>query len=301
MDQQPELRQDLTGVSWTAVGAAASRAVESRREDRLFNDPFAADFVAAAVPESPPLDSLSAQQSDGFWAWFIHYGPIRTRFFDDYLLRACASGCRQVVLLAAGLDTRAFRLAWPEGVRLFELDLPEILTFKEQVLAGRGADPACRRVVGTADLRQDWSTALLRTGFRREEPTAWLAEGLLIYLTQQERDGLLETIGALSAPGSRLAFEYLSRTGFDRTVQAFENSPELEFLKTLWRSGGSDNAPIWLSRHGWQAQGHNVLELARSYDRPLPIRDPTAAATSQEGEKGLIIAQRAPVLEVQPP
>lgn len=133
---------------------------------------------------------------------------IRTRFFDDYLLDAAAAGVRQVVLLAAGLDTRAFRLPWPGGVRVFELDLPEVLTFKAQVLARSGAAPCCGRAVLPVDLRTDWRGALLASGHDLGQPTAWLVEGLLIYLTATEAGRLLADITATSAPGSRLAFEH---------------------------------------------------------------------------------------------
>jgi methyltransferase (TIGR00027 family) len=137
-----------------------------------------------------------------------------------------------VVILAAGLDTRAFRLTWPAGVRLFELDTPEVLTFKEQVLAERDATLACQRVAISTDLRQDWPAAVVQAGFHSGEPTAWLAEGLLMYLTQDECDQLLDRIGQLSAPGSRLAIEYVDQATIQLMRDALDESPYSAFLKT---------------------------------------------------------------------
>jgi hypothetical protein len=113
-------------------------------------------------------------------AVFHVHGVIRTRFFDDYLTAAIAARCHQVVLLAAGLDTRALRLAWPAGTRVFEIDLPGVLSFKDSVLAAQGAVPRCERIKVPADLCTDWTAALAEAGFDRSTPAAWLAEGLLI-------------------------------------------------------------------------------------------------------------------------
>jgi methyltransferase (TIGR00027 family) len=139
----------LPGVAKTALGVARARARESRREDRLFGDPYAQAFVEAA-PGVFPQEPATWQQRAALGplaplgAAFHAHAVIRTRFFDDYLAGAAGAGCRQVVLLAAGLDTRAFRLAWPAGVRLFEVDLPGVLAFKEPVLAACGAVPRCQ-------------------------------------------------------------------------------------------------------------------------------------------------------------
>jgi methyltransferase (TIGR00027 family) len=149
----------LAGVSETALGAAEMRAEESRRTDRLFDDPYAAAFVEAAPPLFPDIPSIA---DDAALAALIEASitgvAIRTRFYDDYLSAASAAGCSQVVLLAAGLDTRAFRLGWPAGVRVFEIDLPGLFAFKERVLAGLGAIPRCERTVVAVDLREDWPT-----------------------------------------------------------------------------------------------------------------------------------------------
>ncbi|MER6798560.1 SAM-dependent methyltransferase, partial [Amycolatopsis mediterranei] len=182
--------ESLPAVSRTAIGVAALRAYESRRPDRLFDDPYAAAFFEAGRSALPGTSPEGPQA--GLGAMFYPQVVIRTRFYDDYLLGA---GCAQVVLLAAGLDTRAFRLAWPDGTRLFELDLPEVLAFKDEVLGRHGAEPACARVVVPADLREDWAAALREAGFDPAVPTAWLAEGLLMYLTPEEAERLLTTVG----------------------------------------------------------------------------------------------------------
>lgn len=283
-----------TGVGLTAVGVAAARAAESRRSDPLFDDPFAADFVTATGTALPFSTGTPAAQDNGdLWPWVLAYMPIRTRFFDDYFREACAAGCRQVVILATGLDTRAFRLTWPAGVRLFELDTPEVLAFKEQVLAARAATPACQRVVVSTDLRQDWPAALLQAGFHPDEPTAWLAEGLLIYLTQDECDQLLEAIGQLSAPGSWLAIEYAHQAAVQVLIDALGESPDAIFLKTLWRSGAWEEDPTsWLGRRGWRAHGYTITERAQAYGRSLPDFTGPLAQLRLASEAGLVIARR---------
>src|SRR5512142_77956 len=228
MDQGHEEYQVPTGVGLTALAMAAVRASESRRPDRLFDDPFAEDFLSTAGP------AVALEVSSALGAWLASWLPVRTRFFDDYLVQACAAGCVQVVVLAAGLDARAFRLGWPQGVRLFELDLPEVLAFKESVLATRGATPACHRGIISADLRENWPQGLVQAGFRVGEPTAWLAEGLLVYLTAAEKDRLVDQVGQLSASGSRLAVSYASRTA--GLAQASGGSPGDALFKTLRRS-----------------------------------------------------------------
>ena len=237
-------------VSKTALGVARVRAAESERADRLFDDPWAARFCAAAPDQVP-----DGERSPTALAFAFH-AIIRTRFYDDYLL---GSGCRQVVLLAAGLDTRAYRLDWPADTTLYEVDLPKVLTFKGFVLAH--AEPRCARTVVPADLRDDWNLP----GFRPELPTAWLAEGLLIYLTPTDADRLLSTVTELSAPGSRIAFERGDRTHRDEAA----NSPSMQRYSSLWR-GGLDQPPSqWLTEHGWQPTEHELGDVAAGYGRPL--------------------------------
>jgi methyltransferase (TIGR00027 family) len=200
---------------------------------------------------------------------FFFHGVIRTRFFDDYLLAATTAGCRQVVLLAAGLDTRAFRLAWPDGVRLLELDLPEVLAFKEQILAAQHAVARCQRTVLPADLRKDWPATLTAAGFQPTQPTAWLAEGLLIYLSADQAAHLLTAVAELSAPASQLAFEHGTIADTSLLAQA-RAMPAMDQFTKLWKGGLGADAPDWLIRHGWQVQTHDRAALAAAYGRAVP-------------------------------
>jgi methyltransferase (TIGR00027 family) len=270
MDQDGPLR----GVGKTALGMALVRAQESRREDRLFNDPYAQAFAdAAAAAFSAETAAAGEQAPAGPLAQlgevFAFHAVIRTRFFDDYLLAAAAAGCRQVVLLAAGLDSRAFRLPWPAGTRLFELDLPDVTGFKDTVLARLGARPACERTVIPADLRGPWPARLAAAGFDPAARTAWLAEGLLLYLTAGEAARLLTGIGELSAPGGQLSFEHGSISASALLTQA-RTLPGMDQYTALWKGGLGEDAPGWLARHGWQPQFHDRAALAATHGRPVP-------------------------------
>ncbi|MEV4055375.1 SAM-dependent methyltransferase [Amycolatopsis sp. NPDC049688] len=257
------MTESLPAVSRTAVGVAALRAYESSRPDRLFDDPYAAAFVEAGRSVLPDAGRGGAQAGLGslFYAQIV----IRTRFFDDYLLGA---GCGQVVLLAAGLDTRAFRLAWPPGTRLFELDLPEVLAFKDGVLAEQRATPACERAVVRADLREDWATALRGAGFDPAAPTAWLAEGLLIYLSYEDAERLLTTVGELSAPGSRVSFEHRPADSASSLFSRARETEGGEHVTGLWLGGLRDTGPEWLAAHGWQPSTVTRADVAAGYGRP---------------------------------
>lgn len=278
----------LGGVGKTALGIAMVRARESRRDDRLFDDPYAQAFVDAApgaFPEEPKteeqLAALGPMASLG--AVFYVHGVIRTRFFDDYLTAATAAGCRQVVLLAAGLDTRAFRLAWPARTRVFEVDLPGVLAFKDMVLAARNAVSRCERTTVRADLRADWTATLAEAGFDRVSPAAWLAEGLLIYLTAAEAERLLSGVSELSAPGSQLSFEHSPMAAARLTDQA-RQMPAMQQYTSLWKGGLGDDAPRWLTGHGWQPQFHELAAVAASCRRPLPGQARGGFLTATRGQ-----------------
>jgi methyltransferase (TIGR00027 family) len=269
-------------VARTAFSAAAQRALESSRPDRLFDDPYAQAFVAALSAATPEPDRTNP--TPALAALFYSHLVVRTRFYDEYLLAATAAGCDQVVLLAAGLDTRAFRLAWPAGVRLFELDLPELLAVKERVLTGESATPRCARTVVPADLRADWSSQLRTAGFRSSAPTAWLVEGLLIYLSHDQAAELLTAVGELSAPGSQLSFETRTGDGDDAgIVSRARGLPGADSLTTLWKGGLDGHASEWLAKHGWQSRIHDRPTLAATYGRPAD--DP--------GGDGFVTAVRA--------
>jgi methyltransferase (TIGR00027 family) len=267
------------GVGKTAIGVARVRAQESQREDRLFDDPYAQAFVDAAPGafrdeikaaerearghQAGELATSSSLSSLG--AAFYSHAVIRTRFYDDFL---AAADCRQVVLLAAGLDARAFRLAWPAGTRVFELDLPDVLAFKDAVLAAGGAEPGCERVTVPADLRRDWPARLAAAGFDRTRPAAWLAEGLVIYLTAGETARMLTAVTELSGPGGQLAFEH-NPAGRDALTARARRLPSMAQYTSLWK-GGLGDAPGWLAGHGWRPRFHPLAALARSYRRPVP-------------------------------
>ena len=278
----------LKGVGLTALLVAQARAVESQRPDRLFDDPFAAAFVAAAGPEfaaaAAEYAPILALRGDGG-----HFA-LRARFFDDWVLDASTAGCRQVVVLGAGLDTRAYRLAWPEGVRLFELDLPDVLAFKGGVLVERSAAPKCRRVAIPADLREDWPQALVAAGFLAGHATAWLAEGLLMYLSEDERDRLLDRVGKLSAVGSRLALDQRGATarepeappagspeaGPENLVKQARSDAEVMVARLgVHLAAGTPDLSMadpesWLTRHGWQARVYSAADRFALYGRPVP-------------------------------
>jgi methyltransferase (TIGR00027 family) len=264
----------LRGAGKTALGMALVRARESRRENRLFDDQYAQAFADAAAGAFPAETAAAGEQAPGgqlarLGEVFAFHAVIRTRFFDDYLLAAAAVGCRQVVLLAAGLDSRAFRLRWPAGTRLFELDLPEVTGFRETVLARLGARPACKRTVIPADLRGPWPAQLTAAGFDRAARTAWLAEGLLLYLTAGEATRLLTDVGELSAPGSQLSFEHGSIAASALLTQA-RMLPGMGQYAALWKGGLGEDGPRWLARHGWQPQFHDRTALALAYGHPVP-------------------------------
>jgi methyltransferase (TIGR00027 family) len=261
--------EELRGVGRTALWVAMMRAAEGDRSDRLFDDRFAGLFVAAVRSGSggaavPPGAS--------------EFLAIRTRFYDDYLLGACAAGVRQVVMLAAGLDSRAFRLDWPGGVRLFELDLPEVFGFKDAVLAEHGAVAGCVRVPVPVDLREDWAAPLGAAGFDRAVPTAWLVEGLLLYLSMADNDRLMATVTALSSPGSRLAFDHMDDSANNRAVvretAAAVRKMGVEFMSTL------DDPVGWLAGYGWRATVARIPALGLSYGRPLPEHVDLAASNA---------------------
>jgi methyltransferase (TIGR00027 family) len=262
---------ELTEVSKTAIGVALVRAMESRRSDRLFNDPYAGELVAAAPDYLAERAARPSGQSPATVALAASIA-VRTRFYDTYLLEACAEGCRQIVLVAAGLDARAYRLDFPPAVRLFELDLPPVLAFKERVLGAH--TPACDRIAVPVDLSADWSGALVRAGFFPAAPTAWLIEGLLIYLTRDEAVTLLDTVSSLSAPGSRVSFEQSAATRTPGALAQFRQMTPMTDLFELWKGGLGEDAVPFLRERGWQSRSYDRKAIAESYGRDDPGRNP---------------------------
>ncbi|MFJ9774343.1 class I SAM-dependent methyltransferase [Kitasatospora sp. NPDC101157] len=276
-------RVQPSGVWATAVGVARVRALETEREDALFHDPLARAFAAAGGlwPSSPQLPDDEAARRRRLAVSFSVV--IRTKFLDDLLQQACAAGVRQIVLLGAGMDSRAFRMDWPEGTRLFEVDTAAPLDFKASVLRREEAVARCERITVPVDLREDWPAALAAAGHDPSVPTAWIAEGLLIYLPEDAVELLLARIGAQSAPGSRMGLTLGSRGVIERfTTDAAPGS-----AASLWVSEMPDDPVHWLAGHGWDASCHTIRERAAAYGRPI-----TTPPQREEGPGGLISALR---------
>jgi len=293
-DSRAEPVELPSGVGQTAIGVARGRAVESRRTDRLFDDPLAAAFVEAAgasfelAPSSAGMDIRPMGDA---------YVAIRTRFFDDALVGACADGIRQVVILGAGLDARAFRLAWPDDARVFELDVPDVFDFKERVLTAQRATARCARLVVQVDLRQDWPAAVHAHGFRDDERSAWLLEGLLMYLTQAERDLLFSHITAQSAADSRMALEpptwqipaNLAPTVARGTLDQSTMAAAARLAQAAVEDAAVADPAGWLHGWGWRAQLFDVAERFAAYGRELA---PGVAGMLSASRRWLATAER---------
>ena len=280
-DEQERVRP--SGVWATAVGVARVRALESQWENALFRDPLAQAFAAAGGlwPSSAPLpDDEAARRRRMAVSFSI---VIRTKFLDDLLQEASESGVRQVVLLGAGMDSRAFRMDWPEGTRLFEVDTAAPLDFKASVLRQERAVARCERITVAVDLREDWPAALAAAGHDPTVPTAWIAEGLLIYLPEDAVELLLARISAQSAPGSRMGLTLGSRG----VIERFGADAVPGSAASMWISEMPDDPVSWLAEHGWQADSHTLRERAAAYGRPI-----SAPPQREEGPGGLISAVR---------
>jgi methyltransferase (TIGR00027 family) len=266
---------------------AASRALASRGPQPLIDDPFAEPLVRAVGHEffirlidgeidlnGPDLPFTEQQRREQI--------AVRTRFFDEFFLGAAAAGLRQAVILAAGLDARAYRLAWPAGTVVFEVDQPEVIEFKSTTLAGLGAKPtADRRAVGI-DLRDDWPAALRESFFDATAPTAWIAEGLLVYLPPDAQDRLLDNITALSAPGSRIATENIANMNAfsDERARAWrarwrQHGLDLDVADLVW-DGPRSQATDYLTAKGWRVTVHRPEELYAANGFELPDNEAIA-------------------------
>ncbi|WP_137724844.1 SAM-dependent methyltransferase [Prescottella subtropica] len=270
----------VTGVGITALGVAAGRAMETGRDGALVSDPYAEAFVEAAAPPVPFPTRLDAVGDDPEIPWrsMADYMGVRSRFFDDWFASASCAGIGQAVLLAAGLDVRAYRLGWPDGTVVYELDAPKVLAFKDGVLTERGARPRADRRTVAVDLREDWATALRGNGFDTGRPSAWLAEGLMPFLPNTAKDRMLGIVTELSAPGSMIAIEHvddvramLSEDHFRETNERFGID-----MAALWPDE-DDFAPAdWLTGHGWSVETVRSSEVAERLGRVLdnPGHDP---------------------------
>jgi O-methyltransferase involved in polyketide biosynthesis len=218
----------VTSAGATALAVATMRAIEARKPAPLARDDYAQHFVAAMF-------------SSGMGA--------RTRYFDEFFSAAAAAGIRQMVILASGLDARGYRLGWPAGTTVYELDLPKVLEFKAEVLAARGVEKSATIKALAIDLRDDWPTMLIDNGFAASEPTAWLAEGLLPFLPGQAQDLLFGRVTDLSAPTS------------------------------LWFDDDRGDPVQSLSAHGWTVETTTARDLLTRYGRSLDDPDHAMADT----------------------
>jgi methyltransferase (TIGR00027 family) len=266
------------GVGLTALLVAAARAIETHRDDSLAQDAYAEHFVRAAPACAHwPVRIQQVPDGDGnpLWGRFARYFGLRTKVLDDFLLRSVRTGPRQVVLLGAGLDTRAFRLDWPSGCVLFEIDRAGVLAFKHQVLTDLAATPAVERVPVPVDLRADWAGALTTAGFDPAAPSVWLAEGLLFYLPGPAEISLIDTVDRLATAGSALAFE----AKLEKDLLAYRDSPiytatreqiGIDLLDLFDRGPRPDSVGA-LTARGWSTSTYTPFDFTRRYRRgPLP-------------------------------
>lgn len=296
---------DITeSVGATALSVAAARAVETASADPLITDQYAHLLVSnAGQPWERLATSLDWIGDDDHGRrahrLAIDYQAVRTHYFDSYFADAAAAGIRQVVILAAGLDSRAYRLEWPDGTTVYEIDQPQVVAYKTATLESAGAEPTADRQTVQVDLRDDWAAALTAAGFDSGVPTAWLAEGLLPYLPAEAQDRLFEILTGLSAPGSRVAVEAFSlgaadsesrrvarRARFDRMRQRLGLDINVETL--TYQEGDRADAADWLREHGWRVDAvRNADEMAR-LGRAIPddLADEAFTTTLLSAELG---------------
>ncbi|MCV6971295.1 class I SAM-dependent methyltransferase [Mycobacterium bohemicum] len=291
-----------TSVGSTALFVAMARALEAQKPDPLAVDPFAELFCRAVGGQA--ADVLDGKVPDhqlktpDWGEHFVNFQGARTKYFDEYFRRAAAAGVRQVVILAAGLDSRAYRLDWPDGTTIFELDQPQVLDFKREVLTAHGAQPRAERREVAIDLREDWPQALRDSGFDPARPSAWIAEGLLIYLPAAAQEQLFGGIDGLAAAGSHVAVE----DGAPMEPDAFEAARAEE--RAAMESGEAERpffqlvynercapATDWFGARGWTAVGTPLADYLRDNGRALP--GPDTEAGSMIARNTLVSAVKA--------
>ncbi|HEV7419823.1 MAG TPA: SAM-dependent methyltransferase [Mycobacterium sp.] len=269
---------DVTeSVGATALGVAMARAAEGAAACPLFDDPYAQLFIDAATAKGwrPPSGAMAERIRH-----VSPYAASRTKWFDEFFTTAGANGIEQAVILAAGLDARAWRLPWISGSTVFEIDQPRVLHFKAETLRAHGSRPATRYVAVPVDLRQDWPKALREAGFDADAPTAWSAEGLLPYLPAAAQDHLFEQVGQLSAPHSRFAIEAFGPDFFDpeylgqrreqirrMKLESGEADGDTPDVADLWYIEDRTDVADWLSARGWEVSSIPARDLMDRYGR----------------------------------
>jgi methyltransferase (TIGR00027 family) len=296
-------------VGATALGVAAGRAAETNSENPLISDPYAQLFLEAAgdglwrlyLSDDLPAELVEVDPrfKDRMSA-MMDYTASRTRFFDEFFMTAAAEGVTQAVILAAGLDARAWRLDWPAGSVVYEIDQPKVLAFKTSTLQSHGVEPIAAHVAIGIDLRHDWPTALRAAGFDSNLPTAWSAEGLLPYLTADAQDLLFDRIQGLSSPGSRVAVEaftndFFSAESFARREEQMERyrsaaakpgRPEAATAGNLLYEEERTEVVDWLTAHKWDVTAISAEDLMAGNGRftPTDLEDPTPQSVFVEGQ-----------------
>ncbi len=295
MHTHPDSWDITTSVGSTALFVAAARALEAQERDPLAVDPYAEVFCRAVGGDW--ADLLDGKKPDHvleteFGRHFRAFQGARTRYFDNYFREAVDAGVRQIVILAAGLDSRGYRLPWPDGTVIYELDQPKVLDFKREVLTSRDDTPTAQRREVAADLREDWPAALRDNGFDPAQPSAWLAEGLLLYLPATVQERLFLGIDALSSPGSRLAVEetmpmppeaFKAAVEEERAVIA-ERGP----FFTLLSNEQIARPEQWFSARGWRAATTSMSDYLRGLGRAVP--PPNAEGGPMMMSTGLVSA-----------
>ena len=268
-----------SSVGATATAVAASRAMASQNPDALLNDPWADPLVRAVGIDTfvKLIDGETGHTDDPLLnrRAMNEQITVRTRFFDDFFVHAAESGIRQAVILASGLDTRAYRLPWPADTKVFEIDQPEVIAFKTRTLADLGAEPTAERTTVAIDLREDWPAALVEAGFDPKLPTAWSAEGLLVYLPPDAQDRLFDNIAGLSAPGSRIATEHMDLRNIpsdwaDRLTERSRRIGSNINLAELFYSGDRNPAADYLKDHGWHIDVQTTAQIYAANGFELP-------------------------------
>jgi methyltransferase (TIGR00027 family) len=261
------------GVGRTALMVAAARAIETHRHDALARDVYAEHFVRASPASAGwpvRLQQVPGGDADPLWGRLGRYFGLRTRVLDDFLLRQVRAGTRQVVLLGAGLDTRAYRLDWPHACTVFEVDQQDVLAFKDRVLDGLGAVPTAGRITIGVDLRRAWVGALTGAGFDPAVPTAWLAEGLLLYLPHAAERALIEAVDGLSAAGSALAYEVKlgveSAAVRESSIYSAARRTGIDLL-VLFDGDPRPDSAADLAARGWCTSVHTAFDFTLRHGR----------------------------------